>query len=320
MKKIIRALILIIVISAILLCPIIYFKFGDRFTDEQIKILIVLLITMGISVLYCFIVGEISRNNSQMDKLWSIMPELYAWIIAIMGGMKPRLIVMAVLATIWGIRLTYNFAKKGAYSIKFWKGEEDYRWKILRENKIFKNRIIWAIFDFFFISLYQNFLVLLTVIPALLCVASDKSFNGIDILATMLVLFFVLYEGIADSQQWKFQTKKYEMLNSGMNLEQLPEPYNKGFNTFGLWNVSRHPNYFAEQMTWVSFYIFTIASGAALFNYSAIGALLLITLFIGSSGFGEKISSSKYPEYENYINNVSKYIPFKKYRKDKIKI
>lgn len=321
MKKLATILIIIIILSSVILCPILYYKIGDSFNEKQLQILYVLLIIMGISVLYCFIVGEITKNNSQMDKLWSILPAIYAWVIAGMGGMKPRVVVMAILATIWGIRLTYNFAKKGAYSLKFWQGEEDYRWKILRQNKILKNRFVWALFNLLFISLYQNLLVLLTVIPALYAVSGDTLFNGIDVLATIMVLFFIFYEGIADSQQWKFQTKKWDMINSGMKLEDLPYPYNLGFNTFGLWNISRHPNYFAEQMVWVSFYIFSIAAGGAIFNYSAIGALLLILLFVGSSNFAEKISSSKYPEYEKYIDNVSKFIPFRRFRKeDKEKI
>ena len=319
MKKITTALLIIIIVSAIILCPVVYFRFGDGFNDLQLKILGVLLIVMASSMLYCFIVGEITKNNSQMDKLWSILPEGYCWIIALMGGMKPRLVVMAILATIWGIRLTYNFAKKGAYKLKFWQGEEDYRWKILREKKYFKNRFIWALFDLFFISIYQNFLIFLTTIPALLCVTGDYSFNGIDVFATILMTFFIFYEGVADLQQWKFQSKKWDMINSGQKLEELPEPFNYGFNTTGLWNFSRHPNYFGEQMIWVSFYIFTIAAGNALFNYSALGALLLILLFMGSAMLGEKISSSKYPKYEEYCNKVFKYIPIKKFRKEEKK-
>lgn len=34
----------------------------------------------------------------------------------------PRLNLMAVLVTLWGARLTYNFARKGGYT-----GMEDYR-------------------------------------------------------------------------------------------------------------------------------------------------------------------------------------------------
>lgn len=40
------------------------------FQQIQIDTMIILGIITGCSVLYCFIVGEITNNNSQMDKLW----------------------------------------------------------------------------------------------------------------------------------------------------------------------------------------------------------------------------------------------------------
>ena len=270
---------------------------------------------MGASGLFCFIVGELSHNNSQMDKLWSLLPEIYLWIIAFKGGMSPRLIVMASLATLWGIRLTFNFARKGAYHLKFWEGKEDYRWSVLREKKEFQPHWKWMLFNFLFISLYQNLLVLIITLPALVSMNSVQAFNAIDYVAAGFMLFFIIYETIADEQQWRFQKKKWAMINSGMKLEELPEPYNKGFNTTGLWNVSRHPNYLAEQCTWISLYVFSIGAGIGVFNWSIIGALLLIVLFLGSSMFAENISSAKYPEYPDYMKKTSKFFPWKKYRK-----
>lgn len=315
MKKIVVS---ILVVLAIIAVPIIYFNFGPGLTQDQLDVGLILLIIAGSSALYCFIVGELSHNNSQMDKLWSLLPIAYTWVIAAKGGMTPRLIIMASLATLWGIRLTFNFARKGAYTIKFWAGEEDYRWKVLRENKMFQPHWKWMLFNFFFICIYQNLIVLLTCLPALAALGSPNSLNWIDILAASLTLFFLFYEFIADEQQWSFQTKKWKMINEGKKLEELPYPYNKGFNTVGLWNHSRHPNYLGEQMFWVSFYVFSIASGAGIYNWSIIGCLLLILLFMGSSMFAEKISSSKYPEYSAYQKTVWEFIPIpgKKYRRD----
>lgn len=77
--------------------------------------------------------------------------------------------------------------------------------------------------------------------------------------------------------------------------------------------MSRHPNYFAEQFIWVSFYLFSIVAGAGILNWSVYGAVLLILLFLGSSTLGEYISKSKYPEYEKYIRSVNRYFPGKAY-------
>lgn len=275
-------------------------------------ILSTLAIVAGCSMLYCFVVGEITGNNSQMDKLWSILPPVYVWIVAAKGGMDPRLVIMAVLATLWGARLTYNFARKGAYSWRFWSGEEDYRWAWLRERKPFSNRFVWCLFDLLFISFYQNFLVLLTVMPAVVAYESKAPLCWIDILAAVLMLGFLVLETVADEQQWSFQSKKWSMIKAGSRLEDLPEPYDKGFNTTGLWGLSRHPNYLGEQGTWLSFYIFSIAAGASFLNWSVAGALLLVLLFFGSSTLAENISSSKYPSYSAYRKSHFRYLPLKR--------
>ena len=290
------------------------------FSAERMNILFVLLIVCGIAALYCFVVGEISGNTSQMDKLWSILPIAYTWIIAGMGGMNFRCVVIAIIATLWGIRLTMNFARKGAYSWKFWSGVEDYRWAILRSKKPFSNRLVWGIFDLFFISIYQNLLVLLITLPSLMCVGSNAPLSWIDFVAGGIALLALAIETIADEQQWKFQTTKYKMLKEGKKLEELPLPYSKGFNTVGLWGRSRHPNYLGEQSIWVGVYIFSISALVGehgitgIFNLSGIGALLLILLFIGSTILAENISKGKYPEYSNYQKKVSVYIPWKKYK------
>ena len=113
-------IIVTLIVLSLVLCPF-------SLSDNQKDTMFILLIICGSSALYCFIVGEISRNNSQMDKLWSILPIAYTWVIAAKAGFNPRQVIYAVLVTLWGIRLTFNFARKGAYSIKFWSGEEDYR-------------------------------------------------------------------------------------------------------------------------------------------------------------------------------------------------
>ena len=107
------------------------------------------------------------------------------------------------------------------------------------------------------------------------------------------------------------------MLNGGKSLAELPSPYNLGFNTLGPWAYMRHPNYLGEQGIWVSLYVFVIGAGLAnygIFHWSAIGALVLVLLFMGSSMLGESISAGKYPKYNEYREQVFKYIPIRKYR------
>lgn len=296
---------------SVLACPLLYFTVGPVLDPAQVSVLKTILIIMACSGLFCFVVGELTGNNSQMDKLWSILPVVYVWIIAAGGGFTLRLLVMAVLVSLWGIRLTFNFGRKGAYSIKFWTGTEDYRWSVLRAKKEFQPHWKWMLFNLFFISIYQNALVLMITFPALVAMRSDKPFGVVDCVAAALLLCFLVLETVADEQQWKFQTEKWRMINEGKSQDSLPEPYCKGFNTTGLWGVSRHPNYLGEQGIWCSFYIFSIGAGIGIFNWSIIGALLLVVLFLGSSSFGEEISRSKYPLYADYCRKVNRFIPGK---------
>jgi len=303
-----------LLVLSLIMCPLLYIYVGPALSPEQLDTLKILGTVAACSAAFCFIVGELTGNNSQMDKLWSLLPIAYTWIIAIRGGLALRLVVMAILATLWGARLTFNFARKGAYKLKFWEGTEDYRWAVVRSGAPFKgNRIAWMLFDLFFISIYQNALVLMTTFPALVAMNSTAPFGWVDAVAAVLMLCFVIYETVADEQQWAFQTRKWALIGEGQKLEDLPEPYNKGFNTVGLWNRSRHPNYFAEQGTWIAFYIFSIGAGAGIFNWSVIGALLLVVLFLGSSALAEQISGGKYPDYAAYCKSVSKFFPGKKY-------
>lgn len=302
-----------LLLFSLIVCPVLYINVGPSLDTGQLAVLKTLLIVAGCSSLFCFIVGELSGNNSQVDKVWSILPFVYCWIIAAHGGMHLRLVLMAVLATLWGLRLTFNFARKGAYKLKFWEGEEDYRWSIVRSNPVFKHRWTWALFDLLFISVYQNLLLLLIVMPALVSMNSDVHLGMMDIIASVLMLGFIIYETVADEQQWAFQSKKWKMLREGKVLDELPLPYNKGFNTRGLWSVSRHPNYMAEQAIWISLYLFSIGAGIGFVNWSMIGALLLVVLFVASTSLAEGISSGKYPEYEQYRSVVNKFFPGKRY-------
>lgn len=313
MKEMNLPLIGALLILSLVVCPFLYLHVGPTLDSAQLSVLKTLGIVAACSALFCFVVGELSGNNSQVDKIWSILPFVYCWIIAAHGGMHPRLVVMAILATLWGVRLTFNFARKGAYRLKFWEGEEDYRWRIVRSNPLLQRRWVWMLFDLLFIAVYQNILLLLIALPALVSMNSTRPFGIVDTIAAVLMLGFIIYETVADEQQWAFQSKKWAMINGGKKLDELPSPYNKGFNTVGLWSMSRHPNYMAEQAIWISLYLFSIGAGAGIANWSMIGALLLIVLFIASTNLAEGISIGKYPEYEKYRSQVNKFLPGKKY-------
>ncbi|MFM7661876.1 MAG: DUF1295 domain-containing protein [Bacteroidota bacterium] len=299
---------ILILILTVIVVPIVSFYFGTPLTDLQSNILSTMGISVSLVVGYCFIVGELSKNNSQVDKLWSIIPIYYVWHMTAMGDFHPRMVFMGILVTIWGIRLTYNFARRGAYQWKFWAGEEDYRWEVLRKRPGFNNRFVWMIFNLFFICAYQNVLIFLFTVPILTTLYTDApiSLSSVDYILGILFVVFVIIEFIADQQQYDFQTEKHRRINAGEDLGE----FKSGFVSTGLWGIVRHPNYTMEQAIWIIFYGFSVVSTGEWINWSMPGCLLLVVLFKGSSDFSESISAEKYPGYKEYQRRVPRFIPF----------
>ena len=90
-------------------------------------LLLVVLIAATASA-FAWIASLVSKDTSWVDRLWSIVPVMYVWVFTISAGMQDaRLNIIAVLVTVWGARLTFNFTRKGGYT-----GVEDYRWAVLR--------------------------------------------------------------------------------------------------------------------------------------------------------------------------------------------
>jgi len=163
-------------------------------------------ITLALSAAV-WILSVATGNYSWVDKLWSLTPVAFAWHFALHDYWTThvlpgsRLLTMAVLCTFWGVRLTFNFARKGGYA---WHGE-DYRWPYLRA------RMHWTLFQVFnvvFISLYQNVLIFLFTLPAYAAWVAEAQGNGalrsIDFLAAFLFFSFLILETVADEHQVPF--------------------------------------------------------------------------------------------------------------------
>lgn len=294
----------------LLVIPYIAFRFDDPLTAAQSATLGRLITIYLAAALLCFLVSTLAGNFSQVDKLWSIIPIVYTWVVAIDSGFEARIVLMAVLVTVWGIRLTYNFNRRGGYSIRFWTGEEDYRWAILRAKPEFAAPWKWVLFNLLFISLYQMALILLMTIPAVRSMGG-RQLGPADWILVGILLGLVVLETVADQQQWEFHKTKRQLRKEG---KELSEPHSKGFVHHGLWGIVRHPNYAAEQAIWIVFYFFSVTATGQWINWSVMGAILLVLLFMGSSNFSESISAGKYPEYADYQKRVPRFIPFSRIR------
>lgn len=256
-------------------------------------------VNLWVLAVTCFLTWILSiptKDTSWVDRIWSIVPIVYAWVFAGGAGFaNPRLNVMAAIITLWGARLTFNFARKGGYK----PGGEDYRWEVLRKQM---KPWQYQVFNIGFIVIFQNVLLLLITLPMNDLLKAPADFTAVDALLAALFLGLLTLETIADQQQWNFY--KHRAAERAAGREVKP-----GFLDKGLFGVSRHPNFFAEQSQWWVILFFSVAHvgwGAS----SWWGALILTGLFIGSTRFTEQISASKYPEYADYQKRVSMLIPW----------
>lgn len=142
------------------------FNYDQPLDQVQFDMLQAAGVILAGAVILCFVVSELTENYSQVDKLWSILPLIYTGVFAYLADYSPRLTLMWFVAVIWGVRLTYNFYRRGGYKWPPWRGEEDYRWGILRSQSPLNNRLWWSVFNLFFISTYQQILILSFTLPA----------------------------------------------------------------------------------------------------------------------------------------------------------
>jgi len=240
---------------------------------------------------FCLTASLISGEHSWVDRLWSIVPVVYVWVFAAATALQDaRLVVMAALVTLWGARLTFNFARKGGYT-----GTEDYRWAVLRARM---KRWQFEIFNVLFIVLWQNAILVLISLAALTAYDNRETPFGLpDAIVAAAFLALLVGETVADQQQWNFHRAKA----TGSTTDR--------FLTSGLWRYSRHPNFFFEQAQWWVFFLFGAIAAGSLLQWTVAGPVVLTLLFIGSTRFTESITRSKYPEYAQYQATTSAIVP-----------
>jgi steroid 5-alpha reductase family enzyme len=248
----------------------------------------------GVVIACTWLASVLTRDSSWVDRIWSIVPVAYLWVFAATSGWDARVVLMAVLVTLWGIRLTYNLARKGGYS-----GVEDYRWPILRART---RPWQYQVFQLLFVCAYQNVLLVLITLPAWTAAEHQRPLGGWDWLLAVLFLLLLTGETVADQQQWEFHQRKRAATDAG-------QPIGIGFLSSGLFRYSRHPNYFFEQLQWWVVFGFAVVAAGSPWQPTVLGAVLLTLMFVGSTLFTESLSAAKYPEYANYRRRTSMLIP-----------
>jgi steroid 5-alpha reductase family enzyme len=250
-----------------------------------------------------FIFGFITGDYSWVDRIWSILPVAFVWYYAYRGGFSPALCIIAALVTLWGVRLSFNFGRKGGYT-----GTEDYRWGVLRGR--IKNHFLWQLFNLFFICAYQIGLFVLFTWPVYSATKTGNGYSTLFCIFAALAFVFICIETAADQMQWNYHKAK----KADREGKKIPDKYisdvKNGFLSQGLFRYSRHPNYFGELGFWWSVWLMTLSLSGDFVRSGFFGPVMLTVLFIGSTIFTESITGGKYVKYREYKKRTSPIIPW----------
>jgi steroid 5-alpha reductase family enzyme len=224
----------------------------------------VLVSTLAASVVLFAVVWAIHvkmRDAGIVDFAWGGSFVVTAWLaIGLVGSATPAALLVAVLATIWAIRLTAHMA----WRHRFMEGE-DSRYRAMREatgpsfwwKSLFKVYTLQAVIQWMVAApLLTVALVRADDVPTILVVAG-----------TALFAFGFVVEAFADYQLWSFKAR----------------PENRGrLMTSGLFAWSRHPNYFGETVLWFGIGLVAYAASGSLWAFA--GPILLAVLLLKVSG------------------------------------
>lgn len=231
-----------------------------------------------------------TRDSSLVDIWFSPCIAIAAVTGAVFaGGAEPRRVLLAVLASVWALRL-------GGYLLwRNW-GREDPRYARFRKH-IEDQGKNFAWHSFTRINLYQGAIVFLALAPFLVAQTAPEpaELGALARLGAALTLFGVAFQGIADFQLARFKAD--------------PATAGKVLDT-GLWRYSRHPNYFGESCVWWGYWL--VACEVPWGWLTAISPAFMTWSILGMMGkeLVERRMLKKRPGYEDYVARTSGFIPW----------
>ena len=240
-------------------------------------------------VIYAF--ARVFQNASFYDAYWSVAPlaiALYYLLGASSGdAVFTRQVVVVTLVFIWGVRLTYNWARQ-------WRGlgHEDWRYANMREKS---KRLFWIV-ELSGIEMMPTIIVFLGCLSLYPALSTGTSpLGALDWVAIVVTSAAIIIEATADQQLRRF-------------VKTNPQP-GKIMST-GLWAYSRHPNYLGEVMFWWGLFLFALAADLS-YWWVFVGPLAMTVLFIFISiPMMDKRNLERRPGYEDHMRKVSAFIPW----------
>ncbi len=243
------------------------------------------------ATLAIYALARVFRNASFYDPYWSIAPIAIAvfWLTAAATVSSCRPWIVIALISLWGLRLTWNWARG-------WRGlkHEDWRYADMRARHGVKKRFwIVELIGIDLVPTLMVFLGCLSLYPVL--ADSVKAIWWLDCIAVLVAAAAIFIETMADEQMIAFAKRK-----------QPGQIMNKG-----LWKYSRHPNYFGEISFWWGLYFFGLAANPS-YWWTIAGPIAITLLFVFISiPMMDKRSMARRPEYAEHMKKVSALVPWK---------
>lgn len=249
-------------------------------------------LTLGLIILglmsLLWLVSLALKNSSIVDIFWGSGFVITAWAAFLLTpqGYEGRKWLIAILVTLWGLRLTLHILTRN------WGKPEDFRYQVWRKEA----GAAWWWRSFFKVFLLQGILMWVISTPLLAAQVSAQpaKLTWLDSLAIPLWLMGFFFEAVGDWQLRRF----------------IANPANKGkVLQTGVWRYTRHPNYFGDATQWWAYYLIALAAGGWWTIFSPAIMTFLLTRVSGVTLLEKSLKEEK-PGYKEYAERTSSFIPW----------
>jgi len=232
-------------------------------------------------------VSLLRKDASLVDRFWGLgFLALYGYQLADCRFLTFRAALVLGLVSLWAIRLSVYIHLRNR------KHGEDARYRKMRVS-MGKNFWWMSLFSVFFLQGTLMWLISAPLVFILLFPQSDQA-TLFDYFGIALWSLGFLFEAVADFQMARF---KRESGNAGKVCRR------------GLWNLSRHPNYFGEAVLWWGFGVICLNTSVGyLALYSPVLMTYLLLRVSGVSHLEKHLSETK-PGYVDYVKSVPAFFP-----------
>ncbi len=232
---------------------------------------------------FWFIIAISKKRNDIADIAWGLGFVLMAWLSFYLSGFSFKAFLVNVLVTVWGLRLAWHIYNRNKNK------PEDSRY--LEWRKIWKNFYLRSYLQVF---LLQGLFLFLISLPVMFINYSVSEGFGILEIVGLLVWGIGFYFESSGDKQLK------EFIGNQANKGKLMDK--------GLWQYTRHPNYFGEVTQWWGIFIIAISIPGSLFTIVGPLTITILILFVSGIPLLEKKYAGR-PDFEEYKKRTSIFIP-----------